>query len=48
MEEKTGIYLIVGLAAVGIAAYFLMKKPVPPPPPGEGETVIVDWYLFIP
>jgi len=25
-----------------------MKKPVPPPPPGEGETVIVDWYLFIP
>lgn len=28
-EDKTGIYILAGLAAVGIAAYFIFKKKCP-------------------
>jgi len=46
-EEKTGIYLLAGLAAVGVIAYFLIKPGPQPPPPGEGKSEIVDWYLTV-
>ena len=48
MEEKTGVYALVGLAAIGVIAYFLIKStPQPPPPPGQISADIKEFSLAV-
>ena len=46
MANKTGIYILGGLAVAGIIAYFLFKPNGPPTPPPTEVTARIDNFAI--
>ena len=43
--KKIDLTILAVLAAVGVGAYFVLKKPISPPPPGDVSAQINSFTI---